>query len=62
MICEDLDGKGGPVEIVSPRLQSMDDREELPVIDVVIPLHKDEQLREIGAGVPVTVQVSLEVL
>ena len=60
VICEDLDGKGGSVEIVSPGFQSMDDREELLVIDVVVPFCRDEQLREIEAGVPVAIQVGLE--
>ena len=42
MICEDLDGEGGAMEIMSPRLQSADDGKELPIIDIVIPFCRDE--------------------
>ena len=60
VVGEDLDGERGSVEIMSPRLQSADDCEELPVIDVVVSFRWNEQLREVGAGVPVAVRVSLE--
>ena len=55
VICEDLDGEGGSMEVVPPGLQSTDDGEEFPVINVVVLLSWDKQLREIGAGVSVTV-------
>ena len=36
VICEDLDWKGRPMEIVSPRFQGEDDSKEFAVIDVVV--------------------------
>ena len=42
VISEDLNGKGGAMEIVSPGLQSMDDCKEFPVVDVVVPFCRDE--------------------
>ena len=60
VICEDLDGKWGSMEVVPPGFQGMDDGEELLVIDVIILFCGDERLGEIGTGVPITVSVSLE--
>ena len=42
IVCEDLDGEGGSVEVVPPGLQSMDDGEELLVIDVIVLLSQDK--------------------
>ena len=42
VVSEDLDGKGGSMEVVSPRFQSMDDGQELLVIDVIVSLGRDE--------------------
>ena len=42
VVCKDLDGKGGAVEIMSPGLQSADDGEEFSIVDVVIPFCQDE--------------------
>ena len=42
VICEDLDRKGGSMEVVSPGLQDVDDGEELSVIDIVISFCWDE--------------------
>ena len=42
VICKDLDGEGGTMEIMSPRLQSTDDGEELFVVDVIISFGRDE--------------------
>ena len=55
MICKNLNGKRGAMKIVPPGLQSVDDREELPVIDVVVTLSRNEQLGKVGTGVPVAV-------
>ena len=60
MIREDLYGEGGSVEIVSPGFQGADDREELSVIDVIVSFCWNKRLREIGAGMPIAVGVSLE--
>ena len=60
VICEDLDEEWGSMEVMSPGLQGMDDGEELPVVDVIVSFCWDEQLGEVGAWVPVAVQVSLE--
>ena len=42
VICEDLNGERGTVEVMSPRLQGMDDGKELPVVDVIIAFCWDE--------------------
>ena len=60
MIGEDLNGEGGSVEVVSLGFQGMDDGKEFPVIDVIVSFCRDEQLREVGIGMPVTVQVGLK--
>ena len=36
VICKDLNRKRRVMEVVPPGLQGMDDREELPVIDVIV--------------------------
>ena len=48
------------MKIVSPRLQGSDDGKELPIIDVIVSFHRNEQLGEVGAGVPFAVGISLE--
>ena len=47
VICEDLYGEGGTVEVVSPGLQGADDHEEFSVINVIVSFSGDERLREI---------------
>ena len=42
VVSEDLDGKRGSMEIVSPRLQGTDSGKEFPVIDVIVSLCWDE--------------------
>ena len=42
VVSKDLDGEGRAVEVVSSRLQSTDDSEEFPVVDVIIVFCKDE--------------------
>ena len=60
MIGEDLDGEGGPGEVLSPCLKDMEDGEEFPVIDVVVSFGGGERLREVGAWVPLAVWIGLE--
>ena len=60
VVCEDLYGEWGSVEVMSPGLQGADDGKELPVVDVVVSFCGDEQLGEVGAGVPIAISVSLE--
>ena len=60
VVGEDLYGEWGTMEIVAPRFQGADDSKEFAVIDIVIPFSGGEGLREVGAGMPVTVGVSLE--
>ena len=48
------------MKVVAPRLQGMNDGEEFAVIDVIVMLGGGEGLREVGAGMPVTVRVGLE--
>ena len=47
VVSEDLNGEWGPMEVVPPGFQGMDDGEEFLVIDVIILFHRDEQLREV---------------
>ena len=60
MVSKDLHRKQGPMEVVSPGLQSTNNGEEFPVIDVIVLFCRREQLGKIGAGMPVTVGVCLE--
>ena len=59
VVSEVLHGEWGSMEVMLPGFQGTDDCEEFSVIDVIVLLSQREQLREIGAGVPFTVQVSL---
>ena len=36
VVSKDLDGEGESVEVMSPRLQGMDDCEEFSVVDVIV--------------------------
>ena len=47
MISENLDGKGGTVEVVSPGFEGTDDSKEFMIIDVIILFYRREGLREI---------------
>ena len=60
VICKDLDGERGSMEVVSPGFQGTDDGEEFPIIDVVILFSRDKQLRKVGVGVPIAIRVSLK--
>ena len=60
VVGEDLYGEWGTMKIVAPRFQGADDGKEFAVIDIVIPFSGGEGLREVGAGMPVAIGVSLE--
>ena len=60
VVCKDLDGERGTMEIVSPGFQSVDDCKELSVIDVVVLFCRDKQLGEVGTGMPIAIGVCLE--
>ena len=60
VICEDLDGEWGSVEVMSPGFQSADDGKELPVVDVIVLFCSDERLGEIRAGMPIAIGVGLK--
>ena len=60
VICEDLYGERGTVEVMSPRLQSADDCEEFAVVDIIVSLHGNERLGEVQAWVPVAVRIGLK--
>ena len=60
MVSEYLDWGGGSKEIVSPGIQGSHDCEEFSVVDVIVALGWAKRLREVGTGVPFTVDVSLE--
>ena len=44
VVCEDLDGKRGTMEIMPPGFQGTDDCEDFSVVDIVIALCRDERL------------------
>ena len=60
VVGEDLYGEGGTVEIVVPGLQGANNSEKFSVINIVITFGGGEGLREVRAGVPVAVGVSLK--
>jgi len=55
MVGEDLNRKRGAVAVVLPGLEGMDDGKEFLIVDVMVSFCLEERLREIGAGVPVSV-------
>ena len=42
VICEDLDGEGGSMEVVPPGFQGTDDCKELSVVNVIVSFGWDE--------------------
>ena len=60
VVSNDLDRERRAVEVVPPGLQGMDDCKEFLVVDDIVVLSWDERLGEVGAGVPVAIQVSLK--
>ena len=60
VVGEDLYREGGAMKIVAPRFRSTNDGKEFAVINIVGPFGRREGLREVGAGVPVAVGVSLK--
>ena len=59
MVCNYRHWVFGSGEIVSPLLQSLDDSEELPIVDVVILFGRGEGGRMIGTRMEVSVGVLL---
>ena len=55
MIGENLNGKGGTMEVVSPGFEGTDDCQEFSIVDIVIPFRWGEGLREVRTRVPFTV-------
>ena len=60
MVGEDLDREKGSMKVVLPGFQGMNNTKEFSVVDVVVSFCRGERLGEVGAGVPVAVQVGLE--
>ena len=60
VVGEDLHGERGTMEVVTPRLQGVNDGKEFAVVDVIISFGGGEGLGEVGAGVPIPVGISLE--
>ena len=60
VIGEDLDGKGGTVEVMSPGFEGMDDGQEFSVVNIIVSFCWGEGLREVGTGMPFAIRVSLE--
>ena len=60
MISENLDGKRGTMEVMSPGFEGTDYCQEFAVIDIVVVFHQREGLRKVETGVPFAIRVSLE--
>ena len=60
VVGKDLYREWGPMEVVLPGLQSVDDTEEFPVVDVTVSFCRGEQLGKIRTRVPVTIYIHLE--
>ena len=60
VISEDLYRKWEVMKVMSPQLQDVDDGKKFTVVDIIVLLCGDKQLEEVGARVPVIIQVSLE--
>ena len=60
VVSEDLYWERGAMEVMTPRLQGVDDGKEFAVIDVVVAFSGGKGLQEVEARVPVTVGVGLE--
>ena len=60
VVGEDLHREGGTMEVVTPRLQGVNDGEKFAIIDIVISFSGGEGLRQVGTWVPVAVGVGLE--
>ena len=48
------------MEVMSPGLQGTDNCEELLVIDVIVLFCWNEQLEEVGVGIPIAIGIGLE--
>ena len=55
MINENLDGKRGPMEVVSPGFESTDNCQEFSVINIIILFCWGKRLRKVQIGMPFTV-------
>ena len=60
MVSEYLYWERGSSKVMAPRLQGVDDSEEFSVVDVVVSFSWEEGVRQVGAGVPVSVFICLE--
>ena len=60
MISENLDGKGGAMEVMSPGFESTDNHQEFSVVDIIILLCWGKGLRNVQTGMPFAIQVGLE--
>ena len=59
MIGKDLDGEWGAVEVVAPRFESTNNSEEFAIIDIIVSFCGRERLGEIGARMPVSINIGL---
>ena len=59
MIGKNLDWEGGTVEVVTPRFESANNSEEFTIINVIVSFRWGERLGEIGARMPVFINIGL---
>ena len=59
VIGEQSDGMSGPLQVMAPVFESMNDGEQLLIVDVIIPFGGRECLREISTGVEISVTIPL---
>ena len=59
MVSEKSDGVFSPLEVMSPVIKSMDDGEQLTIIDVIVPFCRGKSLRKVCARVKVAILILL---
>ena len=60
MIGDDSNRVRCTLNILPPLREGKDDREEFPIVDVVVSFSREESTREVGAGVEISIGVALE--
>ena len=60
MIGNDSDRMRSTLDVLPSFREGKDNREEFPIVDVVVSFSGEESTREVGAGVKISVCIALE--
>ena len=60
MIGNDSDRVRSTLNVLPPLHEGKDDREEFPIVDVIVSFGREEGTREVGAGVKISICIALE--